>query len=658
MVLAEIEAMKTKLFAVALALLTLGTHAAVVFTQPPAAGTNGFLSSTDLNGGSNLEEFVWETFSVTNNVTIREIQWRGTRTGATPAEFQITISTSLASFGTVWRVIGNANETPTGTPGVYDYRFTLPTGFAPTGGQGYGLQIVALVTNFFPYTGGNYWKWSAGTGGNGAHNALIPAITGDMRVAAVAGDVAFSLLDAATVPVTIAVNALPAAGGTAIGGGTFNPGTNVTVIATPAAGRAFINWTENGVVRSTNASFTFAADGDKTLSANFTGPNTGPYVITALAVPNGCGTVGGVGTFNAGDTVSLDVSPADGYDFVNWTENGNAVSTSLTYNFPATAPRNLQANFTIFGLSMAVVGTPSPAYGGTVAAVGSPGIYANTFIGGSTVTLTATPAPGYHFVNWIQDADTGGPRRVVGTASPIFTNVVAFGMFLTANFEANNPVLTLGVTPAASGTVTGAGTYANGSSVTANATPAVGYAFVNWKQGATVVSTNAGLMLTLTNPVSLTANFVAKTNTITATAAPLASGSVTGAGVYGNGAPVTLTAIPATGFIFTNWTLGGVAAGTNNPVTFDALGNYAFVANFAVAPAPVVPPQLAFVTASPGGLVLQWPTNATGFVLEQNSDLSSTNWLPFAGPTSVLGTNQQATIPTQTGSGFFRLNHP
>jgi hypothetical protein len=231
-------------------------------------------------------------------------------------------------------------------------------------------------------------------------------------------------------------------------------------------------------------------------------------------------------------------------------------------------------------------------------------------------------------------------------------------MFLNANFEADFPVLTLGVSPAASGTVSGSGTYANGSTVTANAAPAVGYAFVNWKQGTTVVSTNAGFTLMLTNPASFTANFIATTRTITATAAPLAGGSVTGAGICGNGAGVTLTAIPATGYVFTNWTLGGLPAGTNNPVTFDALANYAFVANFAAAPLPVAPPTLALVPSAPGGMILQWPTNATGFVLEQNSDLATTNWVTFAGPTTVVDTNFQASIPTQTGSGYFRLSHP
>jgi hypothetical protein len=448
--------MKTSLSVLALILTSIGAQAAEIYGQPPAAGSTGFVSSTDFNGGSNLESFVIESFTPATTQTLREIQWRGTRTISAPVDFKISISASLTSPGTVWHTNNAANETPTDTPGVYDYKFTLPTGLVLTGGQGYTLQIIGLVNNYSPYTGA-YWAWSAGTGGNNIHLAQVPAVTGDFRIASVAGDTAFTLLNAATVPVAIAVQALPAAGGNVTGGGTFNPGDSVTVTATPAVSRAFINWTENGVVVSASASYTFAADGSKTLSANFTGPNTGPYVVTATAVPNGTGNVGGAGTFTAGETVSLDASPQDPYPFVSWTENGNVVSTSLVYNFTANADRNLQANFTIDGGSIAVVGTPVPANGGTVSVVGSPGIYANTFIGGSSVTLTATPAPGYHFVNWKQNADAGGPLRIVGTASPTFTYLVAYSSFLTANFEANNPILTLGVTPVGSGTVTGAG---------------------------------------------------------------------------------------------------------------------------------------------------------------------------------------------------------
>ena len=54
----------------------------------------------------------------------------------------------------------------------------------------------------------------------------------------------------------ITVSADPTEGGTVSGGGTYNYGSSVTLTATPSAGYAFINWTKNGAVVSTNATYT------------------------------------------------------------------------------------------------------------------------------------------------------------------------------------------------------------------------------------------------------------------------------------------------------------------------------------------------------------------------------------------------------------------
>lgn len=648
-----------KIFLAALFSLLLGkTEAAVVYNQPASGGSAGYLSARYGVGGSAYDEYVWDSFSVTTNVTLREIQWRGTRAGSVPADFQISINTIAIPGGTIWNTGGSASETPTGTPGVYDYRFTLPAGFVLTGGQTYWLQVFA-TQNGMPD-----WHWSTATGGNNSHYAQVPAVTGDYRYILTGGDVAFSLLNAATVPVTITLNRSPAAGGTVTGDGTYAPGANVTATATPASGRTFLNWTEAGLVVSTSTNFTFAADGNKTLTANFSGPNTGPYLINAVPNPSVYGNVGGAGTYNAGEVVDLDVTAADGLSFVGWTENDELVNLPNAggglFQITAVSNRTLVANFSYPNYSVFINGVVSPASSGNILIAGTAGLSSGSYNGGTPITLTATPYAGYHFVNWKQGAglgDLGGAPRLVSTNN-VLHHLVCYGTSLTANFQPDFPVLTLGVTPAASGTVSGAGTYANGASVALNATPAVGYAFASWKQGAAVLSTSPSLNLTLTNHLTLTANFVATTRTISATAAPVASGSITGAGVVGNGATVTLTAIPAAGYAFTNWTLGGAPAGTNNPATFDAFADYAFVANFTAGSVPVDPPQLTFATSSPGALVIQWPTNATGFGLEQNSDLGSTNWATFAGPITVVDTNYQATIPTQSGCGFFRLAKP
>ena len=68
---------------------------------------------------------------------------------------------------------------------------------------------------------------------------------------------------------TIAVSTSPSAGGTITGGGTFAGGSSDTVTATANSGYTFVNWTENGSVVSTSASYTFTLSGNVTLVANF-----------------------------------------------------------------------------------------------------------------------------------------------------------------------------------------------------------------------------------------------------------------------------------------------------------------------------------------------------------------------------------------------------
>lgn len=62
-------------------------------------------------------------------------------------------------------------------------------------------------------------------------------------------------------------------GGTVSGGGTFAPGTEVTVVATPAAGYTFVRWVYNGteLTASTSASYTFTLNQQTDLVAEFSG---------------------------------------------------------------------------------------------------------------------------------------------------------------------------------------------------------------------------------------------------------------------------------------------------------------------------------------------------------------------------------------------------
>lgn len=144
--------------------------------------------------------------------------------------------------------------------------------------------------------------------------------------------------------------------------------------------------------------------------------------------------------------------------------------------------------------------------------------------------------------------------------------------------------------------------------------------------------------------------FLSPHSSVDTLASPLTGGTTTGDGVYTNGTTATVVATPNAGFKFINWTENGTVVSTSASYNFTNIINQSLVATF------VVTPQLSFAT-QPDALVLTWPTNFTGFVLQQNSDPATTNWVNATNAVSVVGTNHQATIPTTSASSFFRLRH-
>jgi len=68
-------------------------------------------------------------------------------------------------------------------------------------------------------------------------------------------------------------------------------------------------------------------------------------------------------------------------------------------------------------------------------------------------------------------------------------------------------------------------------------------------------------------------------------------------------------------------------------------------------------PLLSLAPIGSNNLLLSWSSFSTGFVLQTNSDLTTTNWATAGYFVSISGaTNQSTTIaPTQTGNLFFRL---
>ena len=69
-------------------------------------------------------------------------------------------------------------------------------------------------------------------------------------------------------------------------------------------------------------------------------------------------------------------------------------------------------------------------------------------------------------------------------------------------------------------------------------------------------------------------------------------------------------------------------------------------------------PRLTSSHTTTNTLALSWPTNATGFALQQNTDLASLNWANVTNAVVTAGANNQVIIALTDICGFFRLFHP
>lgn len=119
------------------------------------------------------------------------------------------------------------------------------------------------------------------------------------------------------------------------------------------------------------------------------------FSINASASPSAGGTVWGCGTYEEGQSCTVTAMANNGYQFVNWTEDGTEVSTSASYTINnITADHTLVANFAIN--SYTICATANPTDGGTVTGAG-------TYDYGTCCTLTATANEGFVFYYWSAD---------------------------------------------------------------------------------------------------------------------------------------------------------------------------------------------------------------------------------------------------------------
>ena len=140
-------------------------------------------------------------------------------------------------------------------------------------------------------------------------------------------------------------------------------------------------------------------------------------LIVADVNPVNGGSVFGDGVYPLNASALLSATPASGFGFDRWTEAGSTVSHSANYMFTVTGDRDLVANF----LPAWQVNTVSwPSMGGTTSGAG-------LYNAGASVTVEATPVPGYEFVQWLQ---WGSPA----SSTPVWTFQATAHVELEARF--------------------------------------------------------------------------------------------------------------------------------------------------------------------------------------------------------------------------------
>ena len=500
--------------------------------------------------------------------------------------------------------------------------------FIPSG----ALRILVYSMPGTPFTGidGNVCTFQivgsqVGVYQLGLENPVISDINGnELYVEARNGHIAITSGGSNTVNITAVPN--PYEGGTASGTGIYNINDQVTLTATANTGYTFQNWTEDGTVVSNDVVYTFTAVTSRILVANFT-INT--YEVTVAANPTNGGSVTGNDTYDYGETATVTATPNTNYVFVNWTENGIAVSTDPAYSFAVTANRNLVANFVVsnvlsisdytsqvnepvqIGINLSnpideVVGyqvdVVLPAnvslVAGSVALTDRASanhIIVSNFIPSGALRILVYSMPGTPFTGTDGNICT---FQVIGSQTGVYPlglenavlsdiggnelNVSTENGSLTVNNGANTVNIVAVASPYDGGTVTGADVYNIGDQVTLTATANTGYTFQNWTEDGIVVSTDAVYTFTAETNRVLVANFQINSVTITATANPTDGGVVSGNGVYNVGSTVTLQAYNLYGYSFTSWTEDGTVVSENSTYSFTASTDRVLVANFTI----------------------------------------------------------------------------
>lgn len=198
---------------------------------------------------------------------------------------------------------------------------------------------------------------------------------------------------------TIRADVTPAGAGSVSGGGSYTEGTSVTLTATNNPGYRFVGWVESGTTVSTNPNYTFVANSNRSLTAQFDRISSGggdsdpTYSITLPSRVTGGELKLSRRYAEKGETVTITAIPDEGYELDTLTvtdSKGNEIDLTHKggneYTFKMPAGRvEIEVSFREIEIELPFTDVPEGAWYADAAAY----VYEHGLMAGTSATTFA-----------------------------------------------------------------------------------------------------------------------------------------------------------------------------------------------------------------------------------------------------------------------------
>jgi len=369
------------------------------------------------------------------------------------------------------------------------------------------------------------------------------------------------------------------------------------------------------------------------LSSNI-GPSVLP-IINALSNTGGTITPSGDIAVNYGADQAFTITPEIGYHIADVKVDGVSVGAVSTYIFHnVTTDHTIEATFAIntYTLDVTVVGNGSVTKDPDQ----------QTYDHGTTVTLTATPDTGYHFVSWSGDVPSGHE-----TDNPL-TITMDSDKSITATFVINTYIITASADE--HGSVTPVNQVVNyGDPVSVTIIPDSGYCLASLIDNCTdvtsLVSGNTYIIPSVKENHTIMATFVINTYTVTITAGY--GGSITpyGAVIVCYDGTQAFVITPNQGYHIREVLIDGMSIGAVSSYTFtNVTTNHTIEAFFEINTYTITTTVGSGGSISPSGIVIVNYGDSKTFTI--NSDPKFVIFMVLVDGHSINFTNPERTTYT------------